>query len=258
MQNLQNEIAIMAEIRSPYVVALKDATKTANNFYLAMELCNGGDLANLCTVRGGYLRENEARVLLCQIVKGIGAIKDKHVMHRDLKLPNIMLHFSLLPPNACVDPSFDLKKYLNATPITASSVICKITDLGFARKLLEDQLAETACGTPLQMAPEVLSGQLYNHKADVWSLGCLFYEMLTGFTPFTGRNQRNLQENIAKGTYMFPKTLKLSLEGLSFLNQCLQYEHDKRLDWTDMLNHSYIQDADRPQASDSELFLSYC
>lgn len=53
----------MAEISSPYVVALKDATKTANNFYLAMELCNGGDLANLCKVRGGYLKEKECRVL---------------------------------------------------------------------------------------------------------------------------------------------------------------------------------------------------
>lgn len=71
------------------------------------------------------------------------------------------------------------------------------------------------------MAPEVLYGQMYNHKADVWSLGCLFYEMLTGFSPFSGQNLKNLEENIAKGTYMFPKTLKLSLEGLSFIASCL-------------------------------------
>ena len=49
-------------------------------------------------------------------------------------------------------------------------------------------MSETLIGTPLQMAPEVLYGLMYNHKADVWSLGCLFYEMLTGFSPFTGRN----------------------------------------------------------------------
>jgi serine/threonine protein kinase len=139
----------MAEIRSPYVVALKDATKTANNFYLAMELCNGGDLANLCQVRGGYLREIEARILLCQIVKGIAAIKDKSVMHRDLKLPNIMVHFPSLPPNACIDPKFDLKKFLEGAEINSKYVTCKIADLGFARKLFQDQLAETACGTPL-------------------------------------------------------------------------------------------------------------
>ena len=82
-------------------------------------------------------------------------------------------------------------------------------------------MSETLIGTPLQMAPEVLYGLMYNHKADVWSLGCLFYEMLTGFSPFTGRNQNHLGENINKGTYMFPKTLKLSLEGLSFIEACL-------------------------------------
>lgn len=110
-------------------------------------------------------------------------------------------------------------------------MLVKIADLGFARKLGDDELADTTCGTPLLMAPEVLGGKFYNHKADVWSLGCLFYEMLTGFAPFTGRNQRNLEMNIAKGTYMFPKTLKLSLEGLSFLNSCLQYEADARISW---------------------------
>ena len=61
------------------------------------------------------------------------------------------------------------------------------------------------------MAPEVLDGREYDHKADVWSLGCIFYEMLTGFTPFTGTNVNNLIENLLEGEYYFPKTLKLSL-----------------------------------------------
>mmetsp|Transcript_7252 Transcript_7252/g.5246 ORF Transcript_7252/g.5246 Transcript_7252/m.5246 type:complete len:117 (+) Transcript_7252:610-960(+) len=97
----------------------------------------------------------------------------------------------------------------------------KIGDLGFARKLEVSDLASTICGTPLMMAPEVLGGKKYDHKADIWSLGALFYEMITGFTPFTGMNQRDLQRNLTKGEYKFPKTLKLSLEGLNFLNSCL-------------------------------------
>lgn len=65
----------------------------------------------------------------------------------------------------------------------------KIADLGFARKLEEDKgLAKTKLGTPLVMAPEVLGDREYDHSADVWSLGCIFYEMITGFCPFTGRN----------------------------------------------------------------------
>jgi serine/threonine protein kinase len=102
----------MAEIKSPYVVALKDATKTGSNYYLCMEFCNGGDLQNFVQARGGYLKENEARLILRQIALGVGAIKDKQVMHRDLKLANIMMHFSELKVNDCMNPNFDLKKYV--------------------------------------------------------------------------------------------------------------------------------------------------
>ena len=55
------------------------------------------------------------------------------------------------------------------------------------------------------MAPEILNGQKYDHKVDVWSLGAVFYEMLTGFTPFTGRNKEDLRKNIENGNYRFPK-----------------------------------------------------
>ena len=68
------------------------------------------------------------------------------------------------------------------------------------------------------MAPEILKGEKYDNKVDVWSLGTIFYEMLTGFVPFTGKNQEDLLKNLEKGNYMFPKAVKLSLEGLHFLN----------------------------------------
>ena len=99
----------------------------------------------------------------------------------------------------------------NGQTIPAEPIKVKIADLGFSRKVEEGQLAQTKLGTPLTMAPEVLDGREYDHKADVWSLGCIFYEMLTGFPPFTGTSQFNLSENLLKGTYYFPKTLKLSL-----------------------------------------------
>lgn len=72
-------------------------------------------------------------------------------------------------------------------------------------------MTETQCGTPLVMAPQVLNGKKYNHKADVWSLGIVFFEMLTGFTPFTGKDRKDLSNNLEKGTYKLPKKIQLSL-----------------------------------------------
>jgi serine/threonine-protein kinase ULK/ATG1 len=95
--------------------------------------------------------------------------------------------------------------------LLSSNVLIKIADLGFARELGHEELTETVCGTPLVMAPEVLNGIKYNHKADVWSMGIVFFELLTGFTPFTGRDREDLKRNLEKGTYKLPKKLKLSL-----------------------------------------------
>lgn len=156
-------------------------------------------------------------------MEGIAAIKEAKVMHRDLKLPNIMLQFSTL--DSFVEPEV-LKEHIKNFDFKTDSqtITVKIADLGSARKLEDGELAATGCGTPLLMAPEVLLGQNYNHKADVWSIGCLYYELLTGFKPFTGVNQLNLLENLKIGDYNFPKTVKLSLMGADFLNACLQYD----------------------------------
>lgn len=82
-----------------------------------------------------------------------------------------------------------MNEKLKSMDIINSNIQVKIGDLGFARELSYEDLTQTQCGTPLVMAPQVLNGKRYNHKADVWSLGIVFFEMLTGFMPFTGRNR---------------------------------------------------------------------
>ena len=82
-------------------------------------------------------------------------------------------------------------------------------------------MTQTVIGTPLVMAPEVINGKRYNHKADVWSLGIVFFELLTGFMPFTGKNKTDLKKNLEKGMYKMPRKLKMTLNGLDFLNGCL-------------------------------------
>ena len=111
-------------------------------------------------------------------------------------MANILIHFPTLKRVEYMAPEFNLKDFIRNVTVDGMEGVSaknpavpmeiKIADMGFAKKLEDDQLASTSLGTPLNMAPEVLFHRKYDTKADVWSLGCVFYEMLTGFTPFTG------------------------------------------------------------------------
>lgn len=127
-------------------------------------------------------------------------------MHRDLKLANLLLNLPEYPYDLGIKGTTKAQRkqmideFLKNLDITAPGRIqVKIADLGFARELNYEDLSETMCGTPLVMAPEVLNGKRYNHKADVWSLGIVFFEMLVGFTPFTGRDKPDLKRNLERG-----------------------------------------------------------
>jgi serine/threonine protein kinase len=74
------------------------------------------------------------------------------------------------------------------------------------------------------MAPELLDGKLYGHKADIWSLGCLLYEMLVGNPPFSGNNIRSLKINIHKGKYTIPSHISLSDNCIDFITRCLKFD----------------------------------
>ena len=96
MKNLQQEIAILQKLNiHQNVIALHDIQETANNYYMFMQYCNGGDLSDLLAIRGRF-KEQEARCLMSHIVNGFRAIHALNVVHRDLKLANILVHFNQL------------------------------------------------------------------------------------------------------------------------------------------------------------------
>lgn len=79
------------------------------------------------------------------------------------------------------------------------------------------------CGTPLNMAPEILKGNLYDKKADVWSLGIVLFQIITGEYPFIGKDMKELEANTQHGVYRMPKHIKVSATCLDFLNCCLRF-----------------------------------
>lgn len=166
----ESEVGILQSLRHKNIAKLVDFRKTQNNFYLFLEYCEGGNLAEYIRTRR-KLPEPEAIKIFGQIIRGLAAMHHSKVMHRDLKPSNIILH--------------------NGT--------VKIADFGLACKFSKDQMLRTFAGTPLYMAPEILKGHVYNQKVDIYSAGNVLYEMLYGVTPFKGRDLKTLLESIEQG-----------------------------------------------------------
>ena len=97
--------------------------------------------------------------------------------------------------------------------------VIKIADFGFAREA--DGMIDSYCGTPLNMAPEILEKKMYNLKADIWSLGVILFELITGKPPFKARTKSELKANIMNGEFKIPKQYEISIECLDFINKCL-------------------------------------
>ena len=90
------------------------------------------------------------------------------------------------------------------------------------------------------MAPEVINGYLYDQKADVWSLGTLLFQILTGEYPFHGKDLKELKQNLKLGVYKIPKQTVVSPECMDFLNCCLRLDSAKRKTWAELLSHPFL------------------
>ena len=141
---------------NPHIIKLLALKKTPHNYYLMLEYCDGGDM--LAKVREvGALPEQQVLGYLGQILNAFQTLTTHKIMHRDFKLANILLHQGQV----------------------------KIADFGFCKPLEnQNDMVQTMLGSPIYMAPEVIRGEVYTNKADIWSLGVVLYQMLFGKCPF--------------------------------------------------------------------------
>jgi len=234
---LVQEIEIMMTIKHDNILRFLEAKKTSNNIYIFFEFCNGGDLRRFLDIKGGKLDEKLTKVIVKQIGEGLNFLNQNKAMHRDLKLDNILLNFPEYKEEGSVTD-----EYIRNFDPTQEKIEVIIGDLGFARSLGNSSLAESYCGTPLNMAPEIMNGDLYDTKVDIWSLGTMMYELLVGFTPFTGNDPHDLALRVNEGNYGVPKNIKLSLPCLEVLHKCLQINPKKRISHEDLLKHPFLED----------------
>ena len=237
MKYLKNEIEILKGLNHPNIVKFLEIKKTKKHYYIVMEYCNGGELVKSLEKfqlkYGKPFPEELVQYFMRQIISAFKQIHNKNIMHRDIKLQNILLHY-------------DNEKDKQEFKIMKAKV--KIIDFGFACKIQKDTLQFTAIGNPINMDPLILhklnsngkkARQLgYDQKADIWSLGAICYEMLIGRSAFDAEDMDELVSKVESGKYKVPTNL--SKEVVSFLNGMLQYDSKKRLDINQLTQHKFI------------------
>ncbi|XP_029371686.1 serine/threonine-protein kinase ULK1 isoform X2 [Echeneis naucrates] len=226
---LGKEIKILKELKHENIVALLDFQETASSVYLVMEYCNGGDLADYLHSKG-TLSEDTIRVFLQQIAGAMKVLQAKGIIHRDLKPQNILLSY---PPGR--------KSHSNNTCIKIGRADA-MTDFGFARHLQNNMMAATLCGSPMYMAPEVIMSQNYDAKADLWSIGTIVFQCLTGKAPFQASSPQDLRLFYEKNKNLSPNIPRETSSHLRhLLLGLLQRNHKDRMDFDEFFCHPFLE-----------------
>jgi len=234
----KNELLILQSLKHVNIVHLEEVKIDNNYYYIVMEYINGGSLTD-CLKKyqkknnGKSFPEEIVQYLMRQIVGAIRYIHGQKIIHRDLKLDNIMV-------------SFNNDQDKNNLNMLRSTI--KIIDFGFAIQLTQNNLASSILGSPINMDPAILKqmaskgkriGQIgYDQKADIWSLGTICYELLIGQAVFNAETMNELVRKVEAGTYSVPTSV--SKEMVSFLNGMLQYKGEDRLSSDELYKHPFL------------------
>ena len=234
-RHLEEEINILKGLNHPNIYKILDIKATPQYYIILTEYINGGSLSS-CLQKyqqkfGKPFTEEIVQYLMRQIIDGFKYIHGKNIMHRDIKLDNIMVNFN----------NENDKNNLNLLRSTV-----KIIDFGLAIK----GLGKTVAGSPLNMSPLILNKyansmagkickkEVYDQKVDIWSIGAACYEMLIGKAVFDASSLADLIEKVELGNYYVPTNI--SKEIVSFLNGMLQYNSRNRLTTAQLAQHPFL------------------
>nr|BAH56854.1 AT3G61960 [Arabidopsis thaliana] len=218
--NLLKEISILSTIDHPNIIRFYEAIETGDRIFLVLEYCSGGDLAGYIN-RHGKVPEAVAKHFMRQLALGLQVLQEKHFIHRDLKPQNLLLSSKEVTP------------------------LLKIGDFGFARSLTPESMAETFCGSPLYMAPEIIRNQKYDAKADLWSAGAILFQLVTGKPPFDGNNHIQLFHNIVRDTELkFPEDTRNEIhpDCVDLCRSLLRRNPIERLTFREFFNHMFLRE----------------
>ncbi|KAK0623270.1 hypothetical protein B0T14DRAFT_170892 [Immersiella caudata] len=264
-ENLYGEIKILKTLRHPHIVALHDCVESSTHINLIMEYCELGDLSLFIKKRerlitnpathdiarkypiipNSGLNEVVTRHFLKQLASALKFLREGNFVHRDVKPQNLLL----LPSPQWREVNKMAKQILSAshdslTPAAGlpSLPMLKLADFGFARVLPSTSLAETLCGSPLYMAPEILRYERYDAKADLWSVGTVLYEMVTGKPPFRAGNHVELLRKIeaAEDQIKFTRESVVSSDMKHLIRALLKRNPVERMTFESFFKHTVV------------------
>ncbi|KFY96154.1 hypothetical protein V498_02865 [Pseudogymnoascus sp. VKM F-4517 (FW-2822)] len=264
-ENLNQEIDILQSLQHPHIVALLGRHQTDTHIHLVMEYCELGDLSLFIRKRSkfltnaatadmarkypnpekGGLNEVISVHFLKQLASALEFLRDRNFIHRDVKPQNMLLlpspQYMSAHPQSPLLMSPSVESLIPAAGLLSLPML-KLADFGFARSLPAASLAETLCGSPLYMAPEILRYEKYDAKADLWSVGTVMYEMVTGRPPFRAANHVELLRKIEKQSEDLPwdAGIAISDELKSVIQGLLKKNPIERLSFDNFFAHPII------------------
>ena len=221
-KEILNEIEILKKLDHPKILKIIDFYSKVKKYYIITEYCPEGELFNEI-IKVGRFDEGQTAFIINQILKAISYCHRNHIIHRDIKPENIMI--TKREKNGCLQ--------------------VKLIDFGTAKIFERGQAENRYVGSSYYMAPEVLKRK-YDEKCDLWSIGVIFYILLTGRPPFDGNDDEEILKNVEKGvydktSYPFPSLSNLAKD---LINKLLQYDAKKRISAAEALEHKWFKTAE--------------
>lgn len=250
-KNIEREMKNLSKLYSKEnITCIKDYQRTQNNIYIITEYCNGGNLKDL---QNYYINEKKSfnekfiQKVIHQILAGMEIMRKKNIVHRHLNLENIFINFNNYE-NEIINE--DVPPKINYSNIDLDeSFTIKIGNFYYSKNIEQSNESSSIIGEPSYISPEMAekslgqdsSNELADNKIDIWSLGIITYELLTGKTPFEGNNSEEIYNKVMIGKYSFPNKLKVSKEIISFIAGLLQYYSYKRLSLEEIKEHPFLK-----------------
>ena len=210
----RREIEIMYRVHHPNVVKLFGHFEDNNYCYFIMEYIDGGNIYALVPKNNiRLINIQQTASIMKDVISAVYFLHHMHpkIVHRDIKPENVLL---------------------------AKGMVAKLTDFGWSNYMQGNIKRTTVCGTPVYLAPEIINNQGHDEHVDIWCIGVLLFELITGYPPWQGDDVLTVRYNISRMKIRWPRNM--DHDAADLISKILKYNPEERLPLRQMLSHPFF------------------